>query len=176
MIYSATVVQQGLFPDTWIVTPLYTHVDGQPANDIQALAGNGIVPQVGDMVLCAESINDKDHNSARRFDDNKGANPVIIAVFSQLITTEDDLTIQGNLIVQKNADIQGKATLGQGSKKMVLGDDLQTWAQNVDAAIQALYTWGATGTGASGSIPPFPGSPAYNPWNTATLSQNHTLD
>ena len=164
MIYSARVVQAGLVAGQWIVTPQYTRIDGNNAPDITALSANGIKPVSGDFVLCVESINSFDHGTSRIFDDNSGACPIIIAVFSQLFTTTDDVTITG------------KVTLGTGSKKMVLGDDLQTWAQKVDAALQALYTWGALGTGASGSIPAFPGTPALQPWNTAALSTKHKLD
>lgn len=164
MIYSAIVKQAGIEEGQWIVSPQYTRDDGTPAPDQPALAANGIKPVANDIVLCAESQNSFDHSTFRKFDDNTGACPVIIAVFSQLMTLIDDVTITG------------KVTLGTGSKKMVLGDDLQTWAQKVDAALQALYTWGATGTGSSGSIPPFSQSPALQPWNAATLSANHKLD
>ena len=165
MIYSATVVSQGIDDGTWIVTPSYTRDDGQPAPNIIALAADGIVPQTNDIVLCAESKNDFEHNSVRIFDDNKGSNPIIIAVFSQLFTTLCDL------------HIKGKATLGEGTKKMVLGEPLATWAQNVDAAIQALYTWAATGTPPpTGGIAPFSQVPAYNTWQSTNLSDKHKLD
>lgn len=178
MIYSAKVKQAGIVAGQWIVSPQYTRVDGTVAPDQTALAANGIKPVADDIVLCAESRNAFDHSTFRIFDDNGGACPVIVAVFSQLATTIDDITIEGGLIVNKDAAIKGKATLGTGSKKMVLGDDLQTWAQKVDAAIQALYTWGATGVapGPSGGIVPFPGTPAAPAWQAASLSQNHKLD
>ena len=172
MIYSATVKQAGLKEGTWIVQPHYSRIDGQPAPTITSGTADGIVPAAGDIVLCAESINGTDHKSVRDFDNNGGAYPVIIGVFSQIFTTKCDVTIKG------------KATLGEGKKKMVLGDDLETWAKNVDAAIQALYTWAKTGAPPipavpgepTGGIAPFPGTPAYQAWQTATLSKNHTLD
>lgn len=166
MIFSATIKQAGTDARTWVVTPLYTRVDGQPAPDITALAANGLEPVVGDIVLCAESINPFDHSSVRSFDNNGGANPLIIGTFSDLITTLFDVVIKGNV------------TLGTGSKKMVLGESLAIWAQNVDAAIQALYAWGATGVapGPTGGISPFPGTPAYTVWDNANLSNNHKLD
>jgi hypothetical protein len=159
MIYSAEVKSKGTIDNTWIINPIYTRIDGKPAPAIVALSADGIVPQVKDIVLCAESINDIEHNSVKSFDDNRGANPIIIGVFSQLMTTNCDLTVQGKL------------TLGTGSKKMIRGEDLKVWAQNVDAAIQALYAWGKTV-----DAPPFPGLPAYSQWSDTALSQNHKLD
>ena len=158
MIYSATVKQAGTDTGTWIVTPLYTRVDGKPAPDIIALAANGLEPVAGDIVLCAESINPFDHSSVRSFDDNGGACPVIIATFAQLITTLCDVVIKG------------KVTLGAGSSKMVLGDALATWAQAKDAEIAAIYAWAATVT------PAFPGTPALVNWASGNLSANHKLD
>lgn len=166
MIYSATVVQAGEDTGTWIVTPLYTRVDGFPAPDIIALATNGLEPVAGDIVLCAEGINPFDHSSVRSFDDNGGANPLIIATFAQLITTLCDVIVKGNM------------TLGAGTYKMVLGDPLATWAQGITAALQALYAWGATGVapGPTGGIAPFPGIPAIPTWESTNLSENHKLD
>jgi len=164
MTYTAIVKKQGTLANTWIITPKYTRIDGQNAIDLTALSADGIVPKINDIVLCTESLNDAKHNSVRIFDNNGGASPVIVGVFSQLITTNCDITIQG------------KTTLGTGNKKMVLGDDLATWASKVDAALSALYAWGATGTGSSGSIPPFPGTPALSPWQSTNLSDNHKLD
>ena len=166
MIYSATIKQAGTDTGTWLVTPLYTRDDGQPAPDILALASNGLEPVAGDIVLCAESINPFDHSSVRSFDNNGGACPVIIATFAQLITTLCDVIIKG------------KATLGAGTYKMVLGDLLATWAQAKDAEIAALYAWAATGVapGPTGGINPFPGTPAPVNWNSSNLSANHKLD
>src|SRR4030042_491015 len=64
MIYSATIIEAGEVAGTWLVSPAYTRVDGQPAPDIIALAADGITPQPDDIVLCAESINDFEHISA----------------------------------------------------------------------------------------------------------------
>ena len=164
MIYSAEVIEAGTDEGTWIVTPAYTRIDGLPAPDIMALAANGIVPVVGDIVLCAEGINPFDHSSVRSFDDNGGANPIIIATFAQLFTTLCDMVVKG------------KMTLGAGTKKMVLGDALATWAAAKDAEIAALYKWGKTGTGSVGSIPAFPGTPAETNWSSSNLSSNHKLD
>ena len=97
MIYSATIKQAGTDVGTWLVAPLYTRVDGQPAPDILALAANGIEPVAGDIVLCAEGINPFDHSSVRSFDNNGGANPLIIATFAQLITTLFDVVIKGKV-------------------------------------------------------------------------------
>ena len=150
MIYSAIVIEAGEDAGTWVVSPAYTRVDGQPAPNILALSANGIVPEVDDIVLCAEGINPFDHSSVRSFDNNHGSNPIIIA------------------------------TLGEGLYKMVLGDLLQTWAQSVDTAITSLYTWAKTGVapGPAGGIAPFVVTPA-NPepaWETTNLSEKHKLD
>lgn len=154
MIYSATVKQAGTDTGTWIVTPIYTRVDGQPAPDILTLAANGIEPVAGDVVLCAESINPFDHSSVRSFDDNGGSNPIIIATFAELFTTLLDIVIKG------------KATLGAGTYKMVLGDPLATWAQSVDTALSTL-------SAAVGNV-----LPAITPslWQSTNLSANHKLD
>jgi len=166
MIYSATVVQAGVDAGTWIVTPAYTQNDGSPAPDIPALAANGIEPVAGDVVLCAEGINPFDHSSVRSYDDNGGANPIIIATFAELFTTLCNMVVKG------------KMTLGEGTEKMVLGNLLQTWGQAKDAEIAALYAWAATGVapGPAGGINPFPGTPALVNWDAATLSENHKLD
>ena len=172
MIYSATIKQAGETAGTWVVTPLYTRVDGLSAPDIIALAANGIEPVAGDIVLCAESINPFDHSSVRSFDNNGGSCPVIIATFAELFTTLCNMVIKGTL------NVNGKTTLGAGTYKMVLGDQLATWAQAKDAEIAALYAWGATGVapGPTGGISPFPGTPAEVNWNANNLSANHKLD
>lgn len=172
MIYSATIKQAGTAPGTWLVTPLYTREDGQPAPDILALAANGLEPVAGDIVLCAEGINPFDHSSVRSFDNNGGANPLIIATFVELFTTLCNMVIKGTL------NVNGKTTLGAGTYKMVLGDQLATWAQAKDAEIAALYDWGATGVapGPTGGIAPFPGTPTEVNWNANNLSANHKLD
>lgn len=166
MIYAAKVVSEGPDEGTWIVSPAYTHNDGSAAPDIPAQAACGIVPVKDDIVLCAEGINPFDHSSVRSFDDNGGANPVIIGTFAQLFTTLCDVVIKGKLY------------LGEGTYKMVLGDLLGTWAQAKDAEIAALYAWAATGVapGPTGGIAPFPGTPAETMWADSNLSENHKLD
>jgi len=163
MIYSATVKEEGTESGTWIVSPAYSRVDGQPAPDIIALSANKIVPVKGDVVLCCEGINPFDHSSVRSFDNNHGSNPLIIATFEQLLTTLCDVVIQGKL------------TLGEGTKKMVLGEDLQTWSESVDTIITELVTWGKTGAG-SGGIAPFPDLSPHPSWSNSNLSDNHKLD
>ena len=160
MIYSATVKQAGTDTGTWIVTPIYTRVDGLAAPDIIALAANGIEPVAGDIVLCAESINPFDHSSVRSFDDNGGSNPIIIATFAELFTTLCNMVIKGTL------NVNGKTTLGAGTYKMVLGDPLATWAQSVDTALSTL-------SAAVGNV-----LPAITPslWQSTNLSANHKLD
>ena len=158
MIYAATVKGAGETAGTYLVTPHYTRVDGTTAPDIEALPGNGLTPADGDVVFCAEGINDFSQSMQMIFNDNGGAFPIIFASLAQL------------LVFSVAMQITGKVKLGQGGKKMLLGDDVQTWAQKVDAALSALYAWGATVT------PPFPGTPALSPWPIAALSANHELD
>lgn len=164
MIFAATVQGEGVTAGTYLVKPHYTRVDGSDAPNIEALPVSGLVPTKDDVVFCAEGINDFLQSKQMIFNDNGGAFPIIIASLAQI------------LVFAVSMQITGKVTLGQGGKKMLLGDDVQTWAQKVDAALQALYTWGGTGTGAGGSIPPFSGAPALQAWSTAALSANHQLD
>ena len=166
MIYSATIIKAGDVRGTFIVSPHYTRNDGQKAPDILALSADKIVPAVNDIVLCVEGANPFDHSSVRSFDNNGGSNPIIIATYAQILETLCDMIIRG------------KVTLGQGTKKMVLGDDLETWAKAKDTEIAALYAWAATGVapGPTGGIKPFPGTPAETNWNTSNLSANHKLD
>ena len=166
MIYAATVQGEGTTVGTYIVQPHYTHVDGTDAPEIEALPVNGLIPAKDDVVFCAEGMNDFLQSSQMIFNDNGGAFPLIIASLAQI------------LVFSIAMQIKGKVTLGQGGKKMVLGDDLQTWAQSIDAAVQALYVWGASGVapGPTGGIIPFPGTPTLQPWQASALSQNHQLD
>lgn len=182
MIYSATVIKAGDDPNTWIVRPHRVRVDALNYPDQPALITDGIQPQIGDIVLCASSLNGFDQAVARDYFDNGGACPIIIGVFSTnlfrdaIITVLRDMFVKGNLQVDLDAWIKGKTKLGEGTEPMVLGDSTAEWAQSVDAAIDALYQWGATGTGAAGSIPPFPGTPPAPSWSPSNLSEKHTLD
>ena len=166
MIYAAVVKREGETAGTWFVAPQYTRVDGTDAAEIEAFAVNGLKPEIGDTVFCAEGINDFSQSTQMIFNDNGGAFPLIIASLAQLIVFSIAMQITGNV------------TLGQGGKKMLLGETVQTWAQSVDAALQALYAWGATGVapGPAGGINPFSQSPALQSWPTDALSLNHELD
>ena len=166
MIYAATVKGRGVTDGTYLVTPQYTRVDGTDAPDIEALSVNGLEPETGDIVFCAEGINDFSQSMQMIFNNNGGAFPLIIASLAQLLIFSIAMQIQGNV------------TLGQGGKKMLLGETVQTWAQAVDAALQALYAWGATGVapGPMGGIAPFSGLPALQSWPTDALSAKHELD
>ena len=163
MIYAATVKSEGTTAGTYLVTPHYTRVDGTNAADIESLPINGLTPANGDIVFCAEGINDFSQSMQMIFNDNGGAFPIRFASLAQQLVFSVAMHITGNV------------TLGEGGKKMLLGETVQTWAQGVDAALQALYAWGATGAG-SGGIAPFPGVPALQAWNTDALSKNHELD
>ena len=167
MIYAAKVNGKGQTQGTWKVAPQYTRVDGTDAPDIEAFALNGLEPEIGDTVFCAEGINDFSQSAQMIFNDNGGAFPLIIASLEQMLIFSF-MTLQ----------LKGRVKLGDGGKKMLLGDTVQTWAQSVDAALQALYAWGATGVapGPTGGINPFSQSPALQSWPTTALSVKHELD
>jgi hypothetical protein len=167
MIYAAKVQGRGQTNGTWKVTPQYTRVDGTDAPDIEALPMFGLEPETGDVVFCAEGINDFSQSMQMIFNDNGGAFPLIIASLEQVL-----------VFSLSTLQIKGKVKLGDGGKKMLLGDTVQTWAQSVDAALQALYAWGATGVapGVTGGINPFSQSPALQSWPTDALSIKHELD
>lgn len=166
MIYAAIVKGAGETAGTWSVAPQYSRIDGTDAPVIDAFAVNGLEPETGDTVICAEGINDFSQSMQMIFNDNGGAFPLIIASLAQM------------LVFSIAMQITGKVTLGQGGKKMLLGNTVQTWAQSVDAALQALYAWGATGVapGPTGGINPFSQTPALQSWPTDALSLNHELD
>jgi len=166
MIYAAKVQGRGQTEGTWKVAPQYTRVDGTDAPEIEAFALNGLEPEIGDTVFCAEGINDFSQSMQMIFNDNGGAFPLIFASLAQ------------TLIYSMAMHLTGKIRLGQGGKKMLLGETVQTWAQSVDAALQALYAWGASGVepGPTGGINPFSQTPALQSWPTDALSVNHELD
>ena len=166
MIYAAKVRGKGQTDGTWKVAPQYTRVDGTDAPEIEAFSLNGLEPETGDTVFCAEGINDFSQSMQMIFNDNGGAFPLIFASLAQ------------TLVYSMAMHLTGKIRLGQGGKKMLLGETVQTWAQSVDAALQALYAWGATGVapGPTGGINPFSQSPALQSWPADALSVNHELD
>jgi len=167
MIYAAKVNGKGQTQGTWKVAPQYTRVDGTDAPEIEAFSLNGLEPEDGDTVICAEGINDFSQSMQMLFNDNGGAFPLIIASLEQML-----------IFSFTTLQLKGRVKLGDGGKKMLLGDTVQTWAQSVDAALQALYAWGATGVapGPTGGINPFSQSPALQSWPTTALSVKHELD
>lgn len=173
MNYAAEVIEAGENPGEWVVAPLIVEMDGGDATERTAFSADAIKPAIGDMVFCIESHTDYEFNPAQRVNDPTGANVIIVGVFADILSRDATLKILKDLYVT------GKATLGTGADKMVLGEALAVWAQKVDAALTALYAWGATGVapGPTGGIVPFPGTPAAPVWVSGTnLSQNHKLD
>jgi hypothetical protein len=165
MIYAATIVSAGVInPDAFVVKPQYTRIDGTDALNIEALPLSGLFPTVGDVVFCAESINDFEQSMQQIINQNGGAFPLIFASLASPIIFKVDMTLLGKLV------------LGEGTYKMLLGEKMKAWSQAVDNALSALYQWGALGTGASGSIPAFPGTPALVAWSDDNMSDNHLLD
>jgi hypothetical protein len=159
MIFAAKIKGQGTTAGTYLVSPLYTRIDGVVAPDIEALPINGLVPATDDIVYCAEGINDFAQSMQLLINENGGAFPII---FASLATS---------LVYTPDMQLKGKIKLGEGDKKMVLGDPLQTWAQAMDAWALAIDTWARTVL-----HPPFPGTPALQTWQTTNLSENHKLD
>lgn len=170
MNYAAEILEAGENEGEWLVAPFIIESDGENAVPRVAMSADAIKPEIGDMVFCIESFTDYEFNFQQRVNNPTGANVIIVGVFADILTRDATLKIL------KDFYVTGKAALGVASQKMVLGDSLATWAQKVDAALASLYAWGATGTGAGGSIPPFPGTPAAPVWSPANLSQNHKLD
>ena len=167
MIYAATVMSIGVTPGTYFVSPQYSRVDGTDAPMIEALPLNGLMPTITDTVICAEGINDFSQSMQMIFNDNGGAFPLILASLAQILVYSVVMT-----------QMKSRVWLGEGLQSMLLGETVQTWAQSVDAALSALYAWGATGVapGPTGGITPFSGTPPLLAWPPAALSLKHRLD
>ncbi|MBN2401985.1 MAG: hypothetical protein JXN64_06275 [Spirochaetes bacterium] len=156
MIYAAEIISTGIInPDAFIVQPKYTRIDGVDALTIEALPINGLYPGVGDIVFCAEGINDFNQEIELLINDNGGAFPLIFA------------TLVSPIVYKIDMQLLGKMTLGEGSSKMVLGEALAAWAQSVDTALSIIQ-------GAAGSdyVPTITASE----WQDNILSENHKLD
>lgn len=171
MIYAATVKSEGQTQGTYLVTPLYTRVDGTAAPDIEAFPVNGLEPEIGDTVFCAEGLNDFSQSMQMIFNDNGGAFPLIIASLAQ------------TLVYAVAMQITGQVQLGDGTDKMVLGDTLKTEIQKIIDQITQLRTdfssWvvapndggQALKTAVSAGFALKPDADLTN-----VLSDNHTLD
>lgn len=129
MIYAAIVRGEGQTAGTWMVAPQYTRIDGTDAPEIEALALNGLEPETGDVVFCAEGINDFSQSMQMIFNDNGGAFPLIIASLEQVLVFS--LT---------SMQIKGKVKLGDGGEKMVLGDTIKSQLQKIIDQITQLRT------------------------------------
>lgn len=159
--FSAEVIAEGDDAGTWLIRPRIVEVDAQDAIDLMALAANGLKPAVGDVVFCVETRNNYDHEPQQRINNPMGSYLIIVGTFAEIV------------------NFSGEIVLGAGTYKMVLGEKLGEWAAKVDASIQALYAWGATGVapGPTGGIAPFPGTPTPGVWlNADNLSQRNKLD
>lgn len=120
MIYAAVVISPGIKnPKAFLVTPQYTRIDGVAALDIEALPVSGLSCTPGDVVFCAEGINDFAQASQIIFNDNGGAYPLIFGTLASPLTLKTDFSLLG------------KMTLGMGTAKMVLGDTAQTQLQKI---------------------------------------------
>lgn len=161
--FSAEVMEAGEIDGTWLVQPRIVEVTAAAQIPLVALAATTLKPEVGDVVFCIETMNDYDHTPQQRINDPGGATLIIVGVFSEVV------------------NFAGEVILGEGTYKMVLGEPLGVWAAKVDAAINALYAWGATGLppggAGTGGIAPFPGTPPAPAWVAAdNLSQRNKLD
>lgn len=177
-VFSATVIKAADDAGQWIVQPHVIELNGDDAPEMPALAGDAIKPAVDNVVLCVTSRNNYEHVLQNRANRSTGANLIIVAVFSDELTRDAILNVTRTLNVGGDFNLTGKATLGAGTQKMVLGESLQTTIEAMIAALNALYAWGATGVapGPTGGIAPFPGTPPVPTWDSATLSANHKLD
>jgi hypothetical protein len=156
MIYAAEVISTGIInPDAFVVQPKYTRIDGVDALTIEALPINGLFPSVGDIVFCAEGINDFEQSMQLLINKNGGAFPLIFATLVSPIVYKIDMTLLG------------KMKLGEGTEPMVLGESLKAWCQAVDTALGIIQA-------AAGSdyVPTITASQ----WQDSNLSENHTLD
>lgn len=168
-VFSATVKSAGDEDRQWIVQPHVIELDGEDSPELPALAGQGIKPAVDDIVLCVTSRNNYDHDLQNRANRATGANLIIVAVFSSELTYDSIVNILRTLNVGGDFNLTGKATLGEGTQKMVLGESLAAYAGQVDAALQAIIAWGATVT------PPLSGA-VPSAWSGSNLSTRHKLD
>ena len=65
-------------------------------------------------------------------------------------------------------EIGNGVKIGEGSQPMVLGNNLQQWAQAVDMALATIIAWGAGVTPPlSGAVPP--------QWNSEILSTENKV-
>jgi hypothetical protein len=128
MIYAATVKGEGVTAGTYLVQPHYTRVDGTDAPEIEALTVNGLTPDTDDIVFCIEGMNDFAQAIQMIFNDNGGAFPLIFASLAQVLVYSIDM------------QIKGKVKLGDGSKKMVIGDEIKTQLQKVLDQLSQLRT------------------------------------
>lgn len=67
-----------------------------------------------------------------------------------------------------NIEIKDGVIIGDGTQPMVLGNNLQAWAQSVDLALATIVAWGA------GVTPPLSGV-VPSQWNNAILSQKNKV-
>ena len=170
MIYAATVISAGVKNSSaFVVKPKYTRIDGTDALNIEALPLSGLLPSVGDIVFCAENINDFDQETQQLINKNMGAFPLIFASLASPIIYQVDFTLLGKMV------------LGEGTYKMVLGDALEDWLINtlktyIDSHVHVYQgtavVGGVSGTSAGTTNAPLP--PLTAP--TGILSENHTLD
>lgn len=168
-VFSATVKKAGDGDGEWIVQPHVIEVNGQDAPEMPALAGQGIQPEIDNIVLCVTSRNNYDHALQNRANRSTGANLIIVAVFSDELTTDAIVNITETLNVGGDFNLEGKATLGLGTQKMVLGESLAAYAATVNAALTAIIAWGANVTPPLvGAVPPV--------WSPSNLSARHKLD
>lgn len=175
--FSAEVIEADEVSGQYIVQPLMIEADGKDTPEMPALAADAIKPAVGDIVLIVTSRNNYDHELQNRVTTSAGANMIIVAVFSDELTRDAIINITEDLNVGGNFNLTGNATLGAGTKKMVLGESLAEWAQSVDAALQLIIAWGANGVapGPTGGIAPLAGV-TQPVWSNANLSTHHKLD
>ena len=137
--------------------------DGRPVNDkvsLQSILNPDfmVIPDSGSEVIVAFI----DNSQERAFLAKVAKVKKIKWVTSPGKKTTIEISDTGFIIETGKGKIklsEDGTIIGEGSESMVKGQSLQEWAGKVDAALQAIITWGGTGVapGPAGGITPLAG-------------------
>lgn len=140
--FIAIVGSIGTNPREWVVLPQIREMDGSNFKPISVAAGNGITPAIGDKVLILTMRNNLDFEIISRYFSASASNGVIIAIIDSVL-----FELTGSYKITGNLDVTEKTKLGDGSQKMVRGNDLKDFCQEVLDALTTIKNW-ATSTAA----------------------------
>jgi hypothetical protein len=146
--FIAKVDAPGASAGEWLVTPQIIEMTGVQHAQITVGTSQGIKPAIGDSVLILTMRNNLDFANVSRYFEANEANGVIVGVVAaSAFENVGAFTITGSLKV------------GDGSQKMVRGDDLQAFCEDVLDVLQQVVTWAGTGVapGPTGGIAPLTG-------------------